>query len=422
VAVLSLLDKDDVQVFHKAIPNVDYRCQVLHESVTCNTELALYAVATTAVEFVLIVIVPSVVRQAYIQFTNLVRKDYLYWLFKPGSDDFDKKLERMPRYKQGDIKWGYAKDDETIRCRLLVMMGLFDLRKESGRPLPPSDGLKPLMVSMWNVGKGPIDDMSQVSSTCLPSFGPINGISWIWIRTWILLTFNAWRLTAMHASSDFVLSDQCDSRKKFLAARGYHGKTYAEFLQSLYDNLQMPLLLRGGEEGGIDDSMSPQRPTTKKSRISYHSWATEDDWINFRTTPHSGHVPSHIPTLVRGDFLQSSGEKRKRGETAEDDNVGSQEGIDCNPDGITAVTTPVKSGRAPDRRKWCFRCSYWTRDATRVKTISRVVGSKPKKTNQFCMRCQVALCQDCFRPWHDVAQLLSTPTDEEESQPTFEEV
>jgi hypothetical protein len=59
------------------------------------------------------------------------------------------------------------------------MMSLDALRKESGRPLLPSDGLKPLMVSMWNIGKGPIDDMSQVLATALPSFGPVNGICWI---------------------------------------------------------------------------------------------------------------------------------------------------------------------------------------------------------------------------------------------------
>jgi hypothetical protein len=86
--------------------------------------------------------------------------NYLDWLFNAGTNEFDKTLEGMPRYRPND--WGHAKDDATVRCRLGIMMGLYELRKESGRPLLPSDGLKPLMVSMWNIGKGPIDDMSQV--------------------------------------------------------------------------------------------------------------------------------------------------------------------------------------------------------------------------------------------------------------------
>lgn len=47
-------------------------------------------------------------------------------------------------------------------------------------------------------------------------------------------------------------------------------------------------------------------------------WSTQEEWIKFRTTPHSGHVPSQIPTLIRDDFLPSSAGKRKRGETAEE--------------------------------------------------------------------------------------------------------
>jgi hypothetical protein len=153
-------------------------------------------------------------------------------------------------------------------------------------------------------------------------------------------------------------------------------------------------------------------------------WATEEDWVKFRTTPHTGHVPSHIPTLVRDEFLPRSAEKRKREETAENDNINGDDGNADDGDGnvnggnnVDVTVTPAK--KVGDRRKWCFRCTYWKRvrtgESTRVLTLSRVEGSKPKKTNSFCMRCRVALCQDCFRAWHDVVQLLPTPTAAEET-------
>jgi hypothetical protein len=142
-----------------------------------------------------IVIVPSHLQLAYREFTNLVRKEHLHWLFNPNSNDYDNTMSRMPRYKSNDISWDHGGTDEgTVRYRLGIMMAVHDLRKKQGKPLPPSDGLIPRMVSMWNVGKGPIDDMSQVLATRLPSFGPINGICWIWIRTWTMMLFNAWRL------------------------------------------------------------------------------------------------------------------------------------------------------------------------------------------------------------------------------------
>jgi hypothetical protein len=42
------------------------------------------------------------------------------WLFKPGTNEFDETLGRMPRYKANGIAWGYTKDEETV-CRLGIL-------------------------------------------------------------------------------------------------------------------------------------------------------------------------------------------------------------------------------------------------------------------------------------------------------------
>jgi hypothetical protein len=42
----------------------------------------------------------------------------------PGTNQYDTTLKRIPSYRANDIKWGYAKDDGTVRCRLGIMMGL----------------------------------------------------------------------------------------------------------------------------------------------------------------------------------------------------------------------------------------------------------------------------------------------------------
>jgi hypothetical protein len=74
---------------------------------------------------------------------------------------------------------------------------------------------------------------------------------------WTMMLFNAWRLNAISASSEIVLSDRCVTRKKFLAARTYHGKPLVEFLKTLYDSMEMPEILHGGQSSAIDDAMSP---------------------------------------------------------------------------------------------------------------------------------------------------------------------
>jgi hypothetical protein len=97
VVVLNLHLESGVGLFRSSVPNIDDRCQVIHECIACKTQIGIYAVATAQVEYVLIVIVPSDVRQAYRGFTNLVRNDYLDWIFIPGTNDYDRTLARMPR-------------------------------------------------------------------------------------------------------------------------------------------------------------------------------------------------------------------------------------------------------------------------------------------------------------------------------------
>jgi hypothetical protein len=81
------------------------------------------------------------------------------------------------------------------------------------------------------------------------------------------------------------------------------GKTYKAFLEILCDTLELPEILRTGDG---EDALSPQRPYATKKRISYNMWAVEEEWVTFRTTLHSGRVPSHLTTLVQQEFLPTS--------------------------------------------------------------------------------------------------------------------
>jgi len=203
-------------IFRRAIPNVDYRCQLLHEAYVCCVNIVLYAVALTSIDFVIVIMVDHSIREMYCSLTSFMKKKHLNWLFKHGndSDQFDDTLERMPQYSSSEVTYGYARDSDTVRCRLQIMMCLWQLRCESGQPLLPADALIPRFVSSWNISKGPIDDMSHVLSTCLPSFGAIPGICWIWVRVFSTSLYNGWRLHVMNQSRSTVLSDDCDNRKK----------------------------------------------------------------------------------------------------------------------------------------------------------------------------------------------------------------
>jgi hypothetical protein len=79
--------------------------------VTCKTRLVCYAVATSQVEFVLILIHPSPIHHVYVSFTQLVRNNYLDWLFTAGTNEFDKTLDAFLPPSAGKRKRGETDDD-----------------------------------------------------------------------------------------------------------------------------------------------------------------------------------------------------------------------------------------------------------------------------------------------------------------------
>jgi hypothetical protein len=87
------------------------------------------------------------------------------------------------------------------------------------------------------------------------------------------------------------------------------------------DTKLVPGIFRVGEPEDVDDALLPQRPQLRKGSLTYDRWAEEDAWVKFRTTPHAGHVPSNITTLVQQKFLETSARKRKRMENAEHANI-----------------------------------------------------------------------------------------------------
>lgn len=67
----------------------------------------------------------------------------------------------MPKF---DIKYGYAADRVTMKCRIQLMIAPNDLRMKLGHPIPPGSNLIPVAIAMWNAQKGCIDDFSKVLS------------------------------------------------------------------------------------------------------------------------------------------------------------------------------------------------------------------------------------------------------------------
>ena len=78
---------------------------MIHEAVVTQLSVAVFAVASTTIEFVLILLVPPSVVLLYYDVTKLIRRNHLSWLFTEESEhtEFDQTLKRMPAYSTTEV-------------------------------------------------------------------------------------------------------------------------------------------------------------------------------------------------------------------------------------------------------------------------------------------------------------------------------
>jgi len=278
VVVLNLGHEEDRTIFQKSIPNIDYRCQVLHELVVCSVGCVMYICASTRIDFALIILLPNTIVESYVALMKYSQESHFEWLYEEGSAmaRYDRDLTRMPDFK-GISNWGYAGDRDTVKCRLQLMMALFELRQELGKPLEACTYLLPKVIPRWNIEKGGVDDMSQVLAHVLNWCGPINPLQVMWMRVTFVCLYNDWRLHELIETHEYLLSEECTSFYKYQDKRQKVGKPFVDFLCSAFDALKVPAELNKGD--------SPRKRSDGVSREPVAETADAVEW-QFRTAKH----------------------------------------------------------------------------------------------------------------------------------------
>jgi hypothetical protein len=71
------LDDGDSNLFRAYIPEIDYPFQVLHECLCSGTNICIYVIATTKIEYILIICFHLEVLNSYYKLLQQVKKRYL---------------------------------------------------------------------------------------------------------------------------------------------------------------------------------------------------------------------------------------------------------------------------------------------------------------------------------------------------------
>jgi hypothetical protein len=314
VRVLDLRAAEDRELFRKAVPSVTYRCQVVHEAVVCSVGCTVFAVGTTEINYALLVLVPNNVSELCHDIFRYMTSNHLDFLFKPGTNEYDKELSRFPDYGN-KVSWGHANSAETVKCQLQMMMELKVLRNERNGPLPACDGIVPQVVKTWDVGKGPIDDLSKVLAHNLGKFGAISPMLVLWVRWAATMLYCSWRLYSLQQCYAYVYSVLCNTHTKYLHERQRMGGTFEDYLKEIFHDFPIPedlLPVSGPGITGHTATVGQVRPS-KKLQVSRKEWNEKPELINFRVDGNPLlHIPTSMARLVANKNITSHGNTFRR--------------------------------------------------------------------------------------------------------------
>ena len=78
----------------KYVPEIDYRFQLVHECLCTNTNIVLYIVGTTKIEYIAIIMFSNNFLASYRVLLDTIKEKYLGWLFKNNlMEEFDYDLK-----------------------------------------------------------------------------------------------------------------------------------------------------------------------------------------------------------------------------------------------------------------------------------------------------------------------------------------
>ena len=307
LCVIDLGIESDCILFRNIIPTINYRYQVIHEIVTCGVPGGLFVVGTTSIQYATFVMVPADLANSYHKSMCFIRDNYLKWLFKPNTLEYDENLSRFPTYR--GIKYSYAQDDRTVKCRLQVMMCLYKLRQSHGSPLPKCEKFLPRAIMDWNKEKGVVDDFSKVLSHNLGIYGNISAITVVVIRTTNALLFQAWRMHALKEASSFLFSENCQSYRQFVKERSRKGRPFVDFLKTIFVHDKIPRDLRLHKRTTtISTSLEPS--AKEVLAVTRKMWNNAPEWINFRLAEHPMHRPNSKAVLMDLGIIPSPSRRK----------------------------------------------------------------------------------------------------------------
>ena len=218
------------QVFQASIPDLSYRCQLLHGMASGSLNHAFYVVASLR----------KIIRVVHIRVGSLIRQQY---------------VSAIANFGQQHLKWirdgvvptmtfeagSHSVDHHSVQSTLDLWIALCRLIEGQGRPVPAGCHLIPEVVATWNRGKGPIDVYSRFQKNCKSSHAHHGPVGAIWLRLIMTCVYNAYHAHNLSRTVSFLMSDECKSFKDFQQRRARQ-PPFRQFCLELANDLKIEVI------------------------------------------------------------------------------------------------------------------------------------------------------------------------------------
>lgn len=157
--------KESLEIFHQLIPSSESRTRLLHHCSTYGLTSIFYVECTsTKILRIVEIVFPDKICENYALFVDILYFHYLSWMYDPQFS--------IPPA----IQWTVI-DKSTFFQYFYLTKALVSKILEDKSPLPKLSSLKPSLISLWNHGKGRVDEttrnLSNIKESILSNFSPL---------------------------------------------------------------------------------------------------------------------------------------------------------------------------------------------------------------------------------------------------------
>jgi hypothetical protein len=283
--------EEDPMSFKSSIPDISYRCQLVHGMASAGLDNAFYVVASLR----------KIIRVVRVRISNLIRGQYMSAIADLGRQHLrwivDGGVVPEMEFQAGS----HAVDQHSVQTTFDLWKAMSNLiLVERGRPLPAGRHLLPEVVATWNRGKGPIDVYSRFQKNCKSVHSRLGPLAAIWMRLIMTTVYNAYHSFNLSRTAAFLASNECESFKDFQRIRARQS-SFRQFCQLLANDLTVevasPFVFadnHNNDGGGSEEEMLTNDNESVQEVIVYNkreAFFSRPKLIAKRLSRRIAHVP-----------------------------------------------------------------------------------------------------------------------------------